>query len=103
MTAPKDITGPENLASTVRNATDPLEEYPNYGTATNPPGDKTSRPDEINALLETRSPAVSNWTESCEQYIVAHPMQSVAVAAGAGAAAAALLILLYDSIRDVRC
>ena len=103
MTAPKDIIGLEDLASTFRNSSDPLEEYPHYGTATYPPADKASRPHEINDLLETRIPAVSNWTEGCEQYIVAHPMQSVSVAAGAGAAAAALLFLLYDSIRDVRC
>ena len=60
MTAPKDIIGPEDLASTVRNATDPLEEYPNDGTATNLPRDKASRPDENNELLESRSSAVSN-------------------------------------------
>ncbi len=103
MTAPNDITGPEDLASTVRNATDPLEAYPNYGTATNPPGDKTSRPDEINELLEERDLVVSTWGVACEQYIAAHPMRSVAVAAGAGATAAALLILIAGTVRDRRC
>lgn len=102
MTAPKDITGPEDLASTVRNATDPLEEYPNYGTATNPPGDQTSRPDEINELLDDREPTVSTWVGACEQYIKAYPMRSVAVAAGAGAAAAALLILVAGAINERR-
>ena len=102
MTAPKDITGPEDLASTVRNATDPLEEYPNYGTAAHPPGDNTSRPDEMNELLEERDLTVSTWGVACEQYIAAHPMRSVAVAAGAGAAAAALLLLMAGAIRDKR-
>ena len=102
MTAPKDITGPEDLASTVRNATDPLEAYPNYGTSANPPGDNTARPEEISELLDERSPAVSTFTDACEQYIAAHPMRSVAMAAGAGAAASALLILTAAAIRDRR-
>ena len=103
MTAPKDITGPEDLASTVRNATDPLEEYRNYGTAANPPGDKVSRPDEINELLEERSLTGSTWGVACEQYIAAHPMRCVAAAAGAGAAAAAVLLSMIGAIRDKRC
>lgn len=102
MTAPNDITGPEDLAKTVRDATDPLEEYPNYGTAANPPGDKDSRPDEINELLEDRNLNMSKWRDACEQYIAANPVRSVAVAAGAGAAAALLLIALAGAIRDRR-
>jgi hypothetical protein len=102
MTAPKEITGPDDLARTVRNATDPLDEYPNYGTAANPPGDKTSRPDEMSELIEERGPNVSTWDAACEEYIVSNPFLSVAVAAGAGAAAAALLILAAGAIRDRR-
>ena len=102
MTAPKDITGPDDLASTVRNATDPLEDYSNYGTAANPPGDETSRPEEISALLEARDLTASSLKVACEKYIAAHPTQSVVVAAGAGAAAAALLIVLVEAIRDRR-
>lgn len=102
MTAPKEITGPDDLARTVRNATDPLEEYPNYGTAANPPGDKASRPEEISELIEERGLTVSGLSVACEHYISAHPMRSVAVAAGAGAAAAALVIAVAGLIRDQR-
>jgi hypothetical protein len=87
MTAPKDITGPEDLAETVRSATDPLEGYPNDGTAANPPGDKASRPDEINELLFEPGETVAGFSVACAHYIAAHPMRSDAIAAGAGAAA----------------
>ena len=102
MTAPKDITGPEDLAKTVRNATDPLEEYPNYGTATNPPGDNASRPDEMNELIDERGPTASGLSVACEHYIVAHPLRSVAIAAGAGAAVTALVIAVAGFIGDQR-
>jgi hypothetical protein len=102
MTAPKDITGPDDLAKTVRNATDPLEEYPNYGTSANPPGDNASRPAEMNELIDERGLTVSGLRAACEHYIAAHPMRSVAIAAGAGAAAAALLIAVADVVRNQR-
>lgn len=102
MTAPKDITGPEDLAKTVRNATDPLEEYPNYGTAANPSGDKRSRPEEINELLDQRDLTASGLGVACEHYIAAHPIRSVAIAAGAGAAAAALVIAVTGCWGDQR-
>ena len=89
MTAPKEITGPEDLAKTVRNATDPLESYPNYGTAANAPGDEASRPEEISELIEERDPGVPSLGVACEHFIAAHPIGSLAIAAGAGAAAAA--------------
>lgn len=102
MTAPKDITGPEDLASTVRNATDPLEAYPNYGTSANPPGVDTARPEEMSELLDERSPDASTFAVACERYIADHPIQSLAVAAGAGAAAAVGMMLLVGAIRDRR-
>ena len=102
MTAPKDITGPEDLATTVRSATDPLEEYPNYGTAANPPGDNASRPEEINELIDQRGQTSSGLSVACEHYIIAHPMRSVAIAAGAGAAATALVIAVAGFIGDQR-
>ena len=102
MTAPKDITGPDDLATTVRNATDPLEEYPNYGTAANLPGNKDSRPEEINGLIEERGLTVSSLSVACEHYVAAHPIRSVAIAAGAGAAAVALVIALAGLMREAR-
>ena len=57
----------------------------------------------MNELLEERDLNVTTWGVACEQYIAAHPLQSVAVAAGAGAAAAALLMLMAGAIRDRRC
>ena len=102
MTAPTEITGPDDLATTVRNATDPLEEYPNYGTSANPPGDKSSRPEEINELIEERGLTVSALGVACEHYIAAHPVRSVALAAGAGAAAAALVIAVAGFMGDER-
>lgn len=102
MTAPKDITGPEDLAATVRNATDPLEQYPNYGTAAHSPGDKAARPDEINDQIDERRLTVSSLSVACEDYIAAHPVRSIAVAAGAGAAASALLIAVAGYISDKR-
>ncbi len=102
MTAPKEITGPDDLARTVRGATDPLDEYPNYGTAANPPGDNAARPQEINELIEERGLTVSALSVACEHYIAAHPMRSVAIAAGAGAAATALVIALAGLIGGQR-
>lgn len=102
MTAPKEITGPEDLAKTVRNATDPLEEYPNYGTAANAPGDKRSRPEEMSELLDERDLTSSGLNVACAHYIRAHPVRSVAVAAGAGAALAALVISVTGCMGDQR-
>lgn len=102
MTAPKEITGPDDLAGTIRNATDPLEGYPNYGTSAHPPGDKSSRPQEINELIEERGSTESALRVACEHYIAANPIRSVALAAGAGAAAVALVIAVAGFIDDQR-
>lgn len=102
MTAPKEITGPDDLASTVRSATDPLDEYPNYGTAANPPGDKASRPEEITEQIEERALTVSGLSVACEHYIAAHPFRSVAIAAGVGAATSALVFAVAGLIGSQR-
>jgi len=100
MTAPTEITGPDDLARTVRNATDPLEAYPNYGTAASPPGDQASRPEELKQLIDDRDPTVAGLSVACGQYIAAHPMRSIAVAASVGAAAAALVIAVAGHRRS---
>ena len=95
MTAPKEITGPDDLAGTVRSATDPLDEYPNYGTAASPPGDESSRPAEMTERLGERACRDARWYDDFEDLISEYPMQSVVAAAAVGATAAALVIAMF--------
>ena len=96
MNAPKDITGPDDLAATVRSATDPLDEYPNYGTAAAPPGDESSRPAEITEQLDERGISELKWSDGYEQYISDYPLRSMVAAAAVGAIAAALLFGMFQ-------
>ncbi len=95
MTAPKKITGPDDLAATVRSATDPLDEYPNYGTAASPPGDESSRPAEMTERLGERGCSDAKWYEAYKDLISEYPTRSVVAAAAVGAAAAALVIAMF--------
>ena len=102
MTAPAHITGPEDLAQTVRNATDPLNEHSYYGTSMNASGDETSRPSEMNELLEKRRLSVAAMGIACEHYVRAHPTRSVVIAATAGAALTALLFTVAEYVAAER-
>ena len=83
MTAPKDITGLDDLAATVRSATDPLDEYAHCGTAAAPPGEESSRPAEMVEQLNERGVYESMRSASYQRYLVDHPVRSI-VAACAG-------------------
>ena len=96
MKAPADITGPEDLAQTVRNATDPLEDHPNYGTSANPAGDNTARPSEMKDLLEERGLTVNALGVACAHYVRTNPTRSVVIAATAGAALTTLLFTVAE-------
>lgn len=100
MTASTGITGPQDLAQTVRNAVDPLDEHVGYGVSSHSPEDAQARASEIQRLLDERDASSANFSAACEGYIVAHPMRSVAVAAGAGAACVALIYAVVDYLGD---
>ena len=100
MTKPTEITGPQDLAQTVRNAVDPLDEHVGYGASTNWPEDAKARAKEMKELLDERDARSGNFRAACEAYILTHPIRSVVVAAGAGAACAALIYAVIDCFGD---
>ena len=102
MTSPSGITGPQDLAETVRNAVDPLEDHPPYGTSTNARDGEQSRADEMKQLLEERSLSATDLVAACEDYVKEHPTRSIVMAATAGAACTALLFAVADYLRDDR-
>jgi ElaB/YqjD/DUF883 family membrane-anchored ribosome-binding protein len=102
MTSPSGITGPQDLAETVRNAVDPLENHPPYGTATSARDGEQSRADEMKQLLEERSLSGTDLVAACEDYIKEHPTRSIVMAATAGAACTALLFAVADMLRAER-
>lgn len=97
MTAPTRITGPDDLAKTVRNATDPLEDYPNYGTAANAPGDQEARPSEISEQIGERRVDRTTLGMACENFIASRPLLTVALALTTGAAIGSLLVSIIAS------
>lgn len=102
MTTPTGITGPQDLAQTVRNAVDPLDELVGYGTSTNWPEDEQTRAAEMKQLLAERDVSSPTFAAACEDYIVAHPTRSIVAAAAAGAACTALLFAVVDRIAAER-
>lgn len=100
MTTPTGITGPQDLAQTVRNAVDPLDEHVGYGTSAHWPQDEQARANEMNQLLSKRAVSTASFGAACEDYIVAHPTRSIVVAAAAGAAGASLLFAVVDCLRS---
>lgn len=102
MNSPSVITGPDDLAQTVRSATDPLDAYPNNGTSVNAPGDQTARPEEMADLINERSATVAAFGVACERYISENPTRSIVVAATAGAAVTALVFAVAGLVSRQR-
>ena len=96
MTTPKGITGPQDLAQTVRSAADPLDDHAAYGISTNSPDDELSRAAEMKQLLAERSVGSTDFLAACEEYIAEHPARSMVLAATAGAACTALIFAVAD-------
>ena len=100
MTTSTGITGPQDLAQTVRNAVDPLDDHVGYGASAYWPEDEKSRAEEMHELLSERAVSPAKFGAACEDYIVAHPTRSVVAAVVAGAAGASLLFAVIDCLRS---
>ena len=100
MSTSTGITGPQDLAQTVRNAVDPLDDHVGYGTSAYGPEDEQARAKEMNKLLGERAVSPAGFGAACEDFVKAHPTRSIAVAATAGAACAALLFAVVDCLRS---
>ena len=100
MTASTEITDPQDLAQTVRNAVDPLDEQVGYGAGSYWSEDGNAHVAGTKQQLGDRSASSTRLGAACEDYVVAHPIRSVAVAAGAGAACVALIYLLINRFDD---
>ena len=99
MTTPSGITGPQDLAQTVREAVDPLDEHAPYGTATNARDDDVSRPSQMQQLLAKRAEIRAKLAAAGSEYITANPYRSVLISAAAGAALATLAFTISSLVR----
>jgi len=102
MTTPSGITGPQDLAQTVREAVDPLDEHAPYGTPTNARDDGTSRPSQMQQLLEKRAEISAKLFAASNDYILENPLRSVLIGAAAGAALATLVFTITSVVRNTR-
>lgn len=100
MTAFTENTDPQDLAQTVRNAVDPLDEQIGYEAGRHWLEDDSAHATKIKQQFDDRSISSTRLGAACEDYIVAHPVRSVMVAAGAGAVCIALIYSLIDYFGD---
>ena len=96
------ITGPQDLAQTVREAVDPLDEHSPYGTATNARDDEALRPSQMQQLLAKRVEIRVKLVAAGNEYITENPLSSVFIGAAGGAALATLVFAIIGLLQRDR-
>ena len=100
MTTPSGITGPQDLAETVRKAVDPLDEHAPYGTETNARDDDALRPEQMQELLAKREEIRFKLAAAGNEYITVNPFGSVLIGAAVGAALVTLAFAITNLVRN---